>query len=70
MDLNGKIFEMKISTEIGDGSWPDRDGRELVSSFQEDFFREVFEGSYWERSYWERSYWKRSLREILELRGL
>ena len=38
MDLNGKILEMKISTEIGDGSWPDRDGRELVKSFQEDFF--------------------------------
>ena len=37
MDLNGKILEMKISTEIGDGSWPDRDGRELVNSFQEEF---------------------------------
>ena len=23
MDLNGKILEMKISTEIGDGSWND-----------------------------------------------
>ena len=22
-DLNGKILEMKISTEIGDGSWND-----------------------------------------------